>query len=71
MVGGALGFGELVLAGAAEGAGKVVGEILELGAGRDAVVGIADGLVVLPAAEVSDVFHGMVPPSSFFSDIIL
>ena len=71
MVGGALGFGELVLAGAAEGAGKVVGEILELGAGRDAVVGIADGLVVLPAAEVADILHGMVPPSSFFSDIIL
>ena len=48
--------GEAVLVGAAERADEIGGEVFPFGAGGDAVVGIAGGLVVDPAADVADVF---------------
>ena len=51
-----LDFAEIILAYAAEGADEIVGKILELGAGSDAVIGIADSLVVLIAADITYIF---------------
>lgn len=49
--------GEHILAHAAEGAGEIFGKILELGAGSDAVFGIAELLIIDPAACFANVFH--------------
>ena len=46
---------ELVFAYAAEGAGKIFGDVLPFRAGRDAVVGIARRFVVLVAANAADI----------------
>ena len=49
--------GELILAYAAEGADKIVGEILPLCTCRNAVIGIAYSFVVFVAAYITYVFH--------------
>ena len=52
-------FAEIILADSAKGAGKILGQIFKGGAGLNAVVGIADGGVVLVTAG-ANVFHGMI-----------
>ena len=47
--------GELILADAADRADKIGRELLSLGAGRDAVLRIALGLVVLIAADIANI----------------
>lgn len=51
--------GELVLAGAAQGAHPVGGQVLPLGAGGDAIIRIAQSLVVHIAADIADVLHSL------------
>ena len=51
---------EHILAYSAEGAFEIVGKILELGAGSDAVVGIAKSLIIFPSASVTYVFFHFV-----------
>ena len=54
------GFGEHVLAHAAQGALEIVGQILKQGAGGNAVLRAAQFLVVLPAASVANILrHGV------------
>ena len=48
---------ELVLAHHAQGALEIFGDILPLGAGGNAALGIAQSLVVFPAANVANIFH--------------
>lgn len=48
--------GELVFADTAHGAYPGVGDLVKRGAGGYAVVGVADGGVVFPAADVAYVF---------------
>ena len=60
--------GKIVLADAAKRTNEIVGKIFELGAGSDAVIGIADCFVVLIAANVADIFHLI---SSFRYNILL
>ena len=51
-------FGEGVLASAAQGADKIVGEFVKLHAGLNAVVGIAQSFVINPTANIANVlFH--------------
>ena len=57
------GLAEAVLAYAAEGALEIVGQILPLGAGGDAVVRIAGRFVVAVTAYVASIFlHGNILP---------
>jgi len=49
--------GEGILANSAERTFKVIGKVLELCAGCNAVLGIAQFLVVLPSANLANVFH--------------
>lgn len=56
---------EHILAHAAQRALEILGDILPLGAGGNAVVRIAQGLVILVAANIADIFHGSFAP--FFS----
>ena len=49
--------GELVLAHHAQGALEVFGDILPLGAGSDAALGVTQLLVIFPAADVADILH--------------
>ena len=51
-----LSLGEHILANTAKRALEIVGKVLKLGAGSDTVVGIAESLVVLPAASITYVF---------------
>ena len=55
-------FFELVFAYAAEGAGEIFGDILPLGAGSDAVVGIARRFVVFVAANAANVLCHVCSP---------
>lgn len=48
---------EIVLAYAAERAGEIVGKVFPFGAGRDTVVGIAEGFVVDVTANIANIFH--------------
>ena len=55
--------GELVLAYAAQGADPILGEVFELGAGGNAVIGVAHLGVIAVAANVAHIhFHGVIPP---------
>ena len=55
--------GELVLAYAAQGADPILGEVFELGAGGNAVIGVAHLGVIALAANVAHIhFHGVIPP---------
>src|SRR3954463_5384150 len=61
--------GEVFLAGAADGAEPVTGDVLERGAAGDAAVGIAVGRVVDEAARLTDVLlHKAVTVVSGFVD---
>ena len=51
---------EHILAYAADGADKILGQIFKLSAGSDTVVGIADLFIVYPAASVTNVFHSII-----------
>ena len=53
---------EHILAHAAQGALEILGDILPLGAGGNAVLGIAGGLIIDIAAGITDVFHCVAPP---------
>ena len=56
-------FREAVLAHAAQGALKIIGQVLELCAGGNAVLGVAGGLVINPAASISNIlFHNRTSP---------
>ena len=48
---------KLRFVGTAERTSKLLRQILKLGAGSDAVIGIAERLVVLPSAKVTNIFH--------------
>ena len=50
-------FGEHILTHGAEGAQEVFGDIFPLSAGSNAAFGVAKGLVVFPAANVTNIFH--------------
>ena len=50
--------GELVLAHCAQGALEISRDILPLGTGGNAALGIALGFVVFPTANVANIFHG-------------
>jgi hypothetical protein len=52
--------GKLILAYAAQGAFKIVGNIFPLGAGCDATLGVALCLVIFPTANVAYIFHSHV-----------
>ena len=47
--------GEVVLVHRAEGALEIGGHVLPLGAGGDAALGVAQLLVIFPAADVADI----------------
>ena len=51
--------GKLILAHTAQGAYKIVGQVLPLGAGGDAIIRIAQSLVVHIAADIADVLHSL------------
>ena len=53
---GCSGLAELILGRAADGADEIIGQVFKGGAGGDAVVGVADGGVISPTAEVAYVF---------------
>lgn len=55
-------FAEAVFSRAAERADEIVGKIFKLRAGRNAVLGIADGFVVFPTAQITYIFHLHSPP---------
>ncbi len=58
-----LSFAEIVLAYSAKGAYEIFGKILELCAGSNSVVGIAEGFVIFPSAYVAYIlFHIDLPP---------
>ena len=59
--------GKVVLAYAAEGALEISGQILELGAGGNAVFGVACSLVIGPAANIAYILQGFISPFSNFS----
>ena len=48
---------EHILGGAAEGAAPIIGELLEGGAGSDAVLGIADSRIIDIAAQAALILH--------------
>ena len=51
--------GEFFLAHRAEGALEILGQILKLGAGGDAALGVAQLLIIFPAADVADILHNV------------
>ena len=53
--------GEHILAYAAQGALKIPGNILPLGSGSDATLGIVLGFIIDPSANVAYIFHGESP----------
>jgi hypothetical protein len=54
--------GKVIFANAALGAFPVVGNILELGARRDAAVGVADFRIIDPATYITNVFFHINTP---------
>lgn len=54
---GASAFGELILADHAQGALEIFGDVFPFGAGCDAALGVAQGLVIFPSANVAYIFH--------------
>jgi hypothetical protein len=58
--------GEIILAYSAEGALEIIGQILKLCTGGDAVIGVADCLVLFPAAYFTYIFlHSFISFLSF------
>ena len=51
--------GEVILAYGAQGALKIVGDILPLGAGSNAALGVAQLLIIFPTADITDMLHNL------------
>ena len=52
-----LAFGKIILTDAAQRADKILGNILPLGTGSNALFGVALLLVVFPATQIANIFH--------------